>query len=121
MMEEVELQQRLLAAGGRAVYVPEARAWHHVAADECTPSWTLHRHYRLWMSHALAEPAPAEAATWRSVPRWMWRRLWALRLRAWAANLIPDPEKRFKVQVVYHQWRGRMEGIRRRSLMDRGQ
>ena len=50
---ETDLQRRLRSSGCTAVYVPEARVWHYVPADACSPAWARHRHYRYSMTAAL--------------------------------------------------------------------
>lgn len=44
--DEMELQRRLLDAGGRGVYLPQARAWHHVPAVSCGFDWARRRQFR---------------------------------------------------------------------------
>lgn len=41
--DEMELQQRLLDAGGRGVYLPSARVWHHVPRSDCDFAWARKR------------------------------------------------------------------------------
>ncbi len=55
--EEVELCQRLAAAGGRIVYVPGAAMRHAVAADALTPAWFRARGW----DHGRADGAIARA------------------------------------------------------------
>ena len=43
--DERDLQERLLAAGGRGVYLPDARVWHHVPTGRIDFEWTRHRQY----------------------------------------------------------------------------
>lgn len=41
--DEMELQRRLLDAGGRGVYLPGARVWHDVPANRCDFPWAVGR------------------------------------------------------------------------------
>ena len=41
--EESEVQRRLLAAGLKGLYLPEAMVWHHVPKDRCTTAWVKKR------------------------------------------------------------------------------
>ena len=112
--EEWDIQQRLLAAGCRGVYVPDAEVWHYVPRQRCDTRWLLDRQYRIFLTNGMNETKPLHGATWRGLPRWMWRRLLALRVRAWLAMLIPDPERRFEQRKRYHEYRGYLAGLRMR-------
>ena len=94
-----------------AVYVPGAHVWHHVPPEDCTPAWALHRQYRVWVANGLTEKLDYDGPRWRSVPRWMWRHVLSLRVRALAAGLNPNPENRFQARAMYQQWRGRIRGL----------
>ncbi len=117
--EEFEIQDRLLTAGCRGVYLPEALVWHYVPRQRCTARWTLERMYRIWLTNGLHgdDPVPT-GVTWRGLPRWMWRRAAGLGLKALAANLVPNPRRRFEIKKPYYQWRGYMEGLRLRMTQD---
>lgn len=112
--EEFEIQDRLLAAGCLAVYLPDVQVWHWVPRERCSPRWTHQRHYRIWLTNGLTETKDHAGSRWRGAPRWMWRRLAQLGLRALAANAIRDPQRRFKVKDQYWQWRGYLDGVRLR-------
>lgn len=43
--DERDMQVRLLDAGGRGVYLPAARVWHHVPTSACSFEWARHRRY----------------------------------------------------------------------------
>ena len=49
--QETDMQRRLLAAGLSGLYVPEARVWHYIAADRCSPDWAIARNYRQGVEH----------------------------------------------------------------------
>lgn len=44
--QESDMQRRLLARGLSSVYVPEARVWHYVPQDRCSPRWAIDRAFR---------------------------------------------------------------------------
>ncbi len=110
--EEVDLQDRLLAAGGRGVYVPEAKVWHYVPADRCSPSWALRRLERTWLTAQLVDPQISQGPLLWGVPRWMWRRWLSLGFKALWANLTWDAQRRFEIKKVFYQWRGTMRGYK---------
>lgn len=119
--EEWDIQQRLLAAGCRGVYVPDAVVWHYVPRERCTTHWLLDRQYRIFLTNGMNDAKPLKGATWRGLPRWMWRRLLTLRLQAWLAMGLPDPERRFEVRRRYHEYRGYLTGLRMRQASRRAQ
>ena len=114
--EEFEIQDRLLAEGCRGVYVPDAVVWHYVPRERCTSRWTLRRHERIWFTSALMGQQKYTGRRLWNVPLWMWQRLVTLRLKAMAANCIPNAQKRFDVQKVYYQWRGTVRGEKQRYM-----
>ena len=110
--EEVDLQDRLIRDDCSPIYVPNAQVWHYVPPNRCSPAWALRRLERIWLTSQLQRPIPShDGPLWWDVPRWMWRRLAVLRLKAWIANLIWDPRKRFEAQKVFYQWRGTIRGM----------
>ncbi len=112
--EEFEIQDRLLADGAKGVYIPDAKVWHYVPRERSTPKWTLRRHERIWFTSALTDTSHNEKPWLWNAPRWMWRRLLALWVKATAAQLIPNPQKRFQNQMLYYQWRGTLRGVQLR-------
>lgn len=114
--EEFEIQDRLLAAGCRGVYIPDAKVWHYVPKVRSSPKWTMRRHERIWFTSALTGQNQEQYQGTRlfGVPRWMWKRLAGLWIKALAANLIVDAQKRFNIQKQYYQWKGTVRGVRLR-------
>lgn len=52
--DETNMQERLLAAGGRKRNVPEAVVRHYIPADRCTVDWALGRFYQQGVARGLA-------------------------------------------------------------------
>jgi GT2 family glycosyltransferase len=44
--QETEAQCRLLQAGVVGRYVPDAKVWHYVPRERCSPQWVVERSYR---------------------------------------------------------------------------
>jgi len=116
--EEFEIQDRLLANRCRGIYLPEAEVWHYVPRSRCTPRWTLRRHERIWFTSAMTGNKYNEKPWLFGAPRWMWRRLLWLGMKALAANVIPDAHRRFEAQLLYYQWRGTIRGVRVRHTRE---
>jgi len=111
--EEFDLQDRLLAAGKRAVYLPDAAVWHWVPRERCTPQWALNRTHRIWLTNGLEDTLKLRRGpSLRGAPRWLWRRVAGLGLRAAIARLIPGARLRFARQLPYQQWKGYLQGMR---------
>lgn len=111
--EEMDMQQRMLDAGFDAVYVPRAEIWHYVPADRCSPAWALGRIERQWYTNGLTDGKTHEGARMCGAPRWMWRRLAGLALRAAFARALPA-QRRFEIRKDYRQYKGYVRGVRRR-------
>jgi glucosyl-dolichyl phosphate glucuronosyltransferase len=60
--EELELQQRLRAAGGRVVYCPNIRVRHRVARERLTRHWMRQRIFWQAISDLVSDPTPRLAA-----------------------------------------------------------
>jgi GT2 family glycosyltransferase len=108
--DETDAQARLLAAGVRGRYVPDALLYHWVPRDRSTPSWALERAYRhgVWCGLRGRE----------DVPRLFGRPRWAVRrgVQSWVAaqllRLHPDPRRRFAAQASHAWVRGVLAGAR---------
>ena len=110
--EESDVQARLLSEGCPAIYLPDARVWHWLPEDRCTPRWALHRCYRRAVAEGIQETVPPGSPRLFGVPRWTWRPWLRLGVSALMANLLPDAETRFLVKRAFYQCRGRMTGMR---------
>lgn len=53
--EEFEMQRRLHARGLRSRLVPEARVWHYVPAERCSPTWALDRSHRNGLARGISQ------------------------------------------------------------------
>lgn len=114
--EEFDMQTRLFAQGCRGVYVPEARVWHYVPGERCTPAWLLDRTERIWFTNGLSDETSHPGSRWFGAPRWMWRKLLRLRLRAMTACCC-DAQERFERQKAYRQYKGYVRGVQRKAAM----
>jgi GT2 family glycosyltransferase len=91
--EETELQARLVAAGGRAIYVPDALIGHPVPAAHFTTGWIRQRLVRQGAAEwtATYEVAPSGRAALLGAPVWLLRRLLREKLRRLAAAVTGAP------------------------------
>lgn len=56
--DERDLQQRMLDAGNRGVYLPDARIWHHVPRDSCHFQWARQRQHRTGLTYGVLDLPP---------------------------------------------------------------
>jgi len=112
--EEFDIQDRLIARGCRGVYLPDAKVWHFVPEARCTPQWLLDRTERIWFTNGLEDGKTHHGPTLFGAPRWMWRKLIALRLRALTA-CCGNEQTRFEKRKAYRQHKGYLRGIRRKA------
>lgn len=79
--QEYDMQERLLTAGVRGRYLPDALVWHYVPPQRCSPEWTLQR------TLATAAQAGIELAGHPPLRRWRTAAWWRLKTWAMAAFL----------------------------------
>jgi glycosyltransferase involved in cell wall biosynthesis len=108
--QDKAIQASLLAAGVRGRYLPEARVWHYVPVERCTPRWLLRRKY----CHAVRaglDFSDNSPRLW-GVPRWMWRTALQKGGRAvWGSVWLPR-EEAFARWHDYYKWLGLIRGVR---------
>lgn len=122
--EETELQQRMVAAGMKAIYLPGA-VIHHFVPRECyTVRWVWHRNFRLgvtdWITTYSAMKARRKIF---GVPAWILRsaieqKVWLLRSYLQLFSLA----RRTEIQIRYAYLAGMIHGARAehmRSLLGR--
>ena len=112
--QETEMQRRLLDMGLIATYVPEARVWHYVPANRCTPAWTIERNYRNGVQDGLFERR-VNSKFGSLPPWWITKRYLKGIVRAWMWSMSSRPEQRFKAKYRRSYDRGLMHGIRWRN------
>jgi GT2 family glycosyltransferase len=105
---ELDLQDRLLAAGCEGRYVAGAEVWHYVPADRCDVAWALHRTRRNAFSEVvrgrISSPGTGRA------PASEWLRLGLANLRLAVGGR--EPEARFPLAKYRAKVLGRIEGHR---------
>ncbi len=115
---ELDLQDRLLAAGLAAMYVQDAEVWHYVPQDRCSPSWALHRTFRNEFSRVLRLRATGAVEGTREdlgepgVPLRVWPRYVHARLMAAVSVFSRNEETRFNQQNRLKLMQGRIHGYR---------
>ena len=112
---ETDMQERLLAAGLRGLYVPGALVWHYVPRGRCSPAWALERAKRtgIWQGLKATESVPRLFG----YPRWTLP-AWAFRTARVALRWpLADPHRRFLLQrdvaVLEGYARGSRDAFRR--------
>lgn len=112
--EETDLQKRLYAREFGRVYLNDAKVWHWVPEERCTPGWAVERQARHAATAAWHRVTNTSAPTLWGAPRWMWRELaiavWT-RLRT---ALSRDLEVRFEGAVKLAAARAQMRAAKLR-------
>lgn len=112
--QETEMQRRLLSMGLIAMYVPQARVWHYVPKDRCTPAWALERIYRNGIQDGLFARR-GNSKSWTLPPWWITSRYLKGILKACIWSLSSRPERRFKAKYRRRYDSGLMQGFRSRN------
>lgn len=109
---ERELQDRLLNAGMKRLYVHNAKVWHYVPRNNCTPSWALHRAYRneILSGFLFEKNNPTKSIYWIGFPVNL---LMIYLLNAFfvlVAFFIPFRKIRFRLKRGFYKVRGKIKG-----------
>jgi GT2 family glycosyltransferase len=112
--QETAMQQALVENGVEPVYVPEARVWHYVPEERCSPEWALDRAFKNGVSLGLKTTVGSPKDQVFGVPRWMIRRRVELGWESLKAGFSRDKKRTFRSRYDLAWFRGQMTGARRR-------
>ena len=85
--QETEMQKRLLESGLKGKYVPDAKVWHFVPPERCSPKFTAKRAYKWGIQGGLDYKGSLIGLCKRGVIDG---------IRALAGTIYRDPQKKFK-------------------------
>jgi GT2 family glycosyltransferase len=108
--QERDMQRRLMARGLKIRYVANAKVWHYVPVDRCSPDWLIKRKYRNGVETGLSLAGRAGGIC--GVPRWMMIQAAQCYLQWLASMLRPDCQSRFQARLRWHEMKGRVAGAR---------
>jgi glycosyltransferase involved in cell wall biosynthesis len=107
--QETEAQRRLLAGGGRPVYVPDAIAWHYLHREFLDAAWVLRRAYKHALEWGMRRTRDGNSLT-LPVARAVVGRLNA-HLKGMVLRLAGGQQRRFEAAFHEAKWRGRWDGL----------
>jgi len=111
--EDTEFGRRVLAAGARVLYLPDAVVYHPVEPERLRRGYFRAFYYQYGRMEVRTEAPDPSAVTWLGVPRHLFRSLVEHGGR-WAVSL--DPRRRFYHQLESARVAGRIvESCRRAS------
>jgi len=99
--EETDLQKRLYEAGLQKVFVPEAKVWHHVSAEQLSPQWVLHRTYRIGLSQGYQDSSRFPVRALKETARNTLRLIRKL-LRAKVSETFDERASLYRLMGVMH-------------------
>ncbi len=108
--DEVDMQRRLLDAGVRGQYVPEARVWHYVPQERCSHEWVIERARRTGVERGLKAARAGSRGLGRAalVTRHAVKRAQHLVV----SRVAQDPQRRFNARYWGSLEGGIIEGLR---------
>ena len=112
--DETDMQRRLVTAGLKAVYVPQALVYHWVPRDRCSPEWALERAYRNGIRSGLLKQDAAAGPTIAGYPLVLVKRT----VESWVRSKMRrngQRRERFAAQLKYQRQRGVLRGVLLRS------
>jgi glycosyltransferase involved in cell wall biosynthesis len=107
--QETEAQRRLVTRGARAVYVPDAFAWHYLHREFLQPQWMLHRAYRHGLEWGMRRTRGRKSTILPIVSAWF-NRLNA-HAKGLVLRLLGNEQRRFEASFHEAKWRGRWDGL----------
>lgn len=109
--DEMELQQRLLDSGGRGVYLPGAKIWHHVPRSDCDFDWARRRQRRHGRTYGVLGWTPYEGPVREGPAGWL--RLAVLTAKVVVARLLGwSDERRAWLEMTQARTLGYLRGRR---------
>ena len=112
--DETDIQRRLVAAGLKAICVPQALVYHWVPRDRCSPAWALERAYRNGIRNGLLKEEAAAGLMIAGFPLVLVKRT----VESWVRSKLRwnrQQGERFAAQLKYYRQRGLLRGARLRS------
>ncbi len=109
--QETDMMRRLLAAGFGGRYLPDARVWHWVPAERCSPRWTLRRTYKNTLQ-SQRSAQPPDVPWLLGYPRFVLPQLATAAVVAAASALLPVNSDRFEQRRRFEVLRGTAHGWR---------
>jgi hypothetical protein len=107
--QETDAQHRLLAAGVKAWYLPDALAWHYVRSKCLTRKWIVERAYRHGLEWGIRRGREASFGPWKE--RMFWMRLARRRLVCRLLRTIGGERWQLAADYMESRWQGRWDGI----------
>jgi hypothetical protein len=107
--QETEAQRRLVARGGRAIYVPGSVAWHYLHREYLDPAWVRRRAFRHGLEWGLRRTRDGQGSP-SVYLRAALGRLNAHAKALWL-RLLGGEERRFAAAYQEDKWRGRWQGL----------
>jgi hypothetical protein len=107
--QETDAQHRLMAAGVKAFYLPDALAWHFVRSKCLTPQWIVERAYRHGLEWGIRRGREATFGPWKQ--RMFWLRLARRRVLCRMLRAISGERWRLAADYIQSRWQGRWDGI----------
>jgi hypothetical protein len=107
--QETDAQHRLLAAGVKAFYLPDALAWHFVRGKCCTPKWIVERAYRHGLEWGIRRGREPDFGRWKE--RLFWLRLARRRVLCRLLHTIGGQRWKLAADYIQSRWQGRWDGI----------
>jgi hypothetical protein len=107
--QETEAQRRLTDLGGRAVYVPEAVAWHYLHREFLDPAWVRRRAFRHGLEWGIRRARDSRGSLRPFVRSAVGR--FNAHLKGLILRLMGGEERRFEAAYHEDKWRGRWQGL----------
>lgn len=113
--EEIDMLMRLVAAGGRVMYFPQARVQHKVEAFRLNK-----RYFRRWRQQCSRNEArkwpPVVGRKIAGVPLYLFAQLAQAVWRSLAMHLTRPADEAFRQEMIVWHFLGLMRGLARRGL-----
>jgi len=106
--QESDMQQRLLGAGVEPQFVAQAKVWHYVPLQRCSPQWIANRHYRFGILDAITRRQRPQNRL--RLPVWHWRRVARQGFHYLITRVHPNIATRFDAKLKLYCEMGMARG-----------
>jgi len=116
--EERDFQRKLLRAGGKGLYVPDARVFHRDPPHRFSAAFVREWYFRNGESAVISGDEPRNGPGWFGAPRHLWKRFllhFGLALAQYPFSRILPPERWLRNQARAAETLGMIGGFRRMS------
>lgn len=116
--EEMRLQEKLLAGGLKACWIPEASGKHWIPENKCNKEFVIQRYYRYGLTEAQNDKESYSMIF--NVPRWLYKKIFIENcLFIYEKMKFSKEIKLFELQISISRLKGLIHGFKSRASLNK--